>query len=189
MEMDDLTKPLGDAVLVRRVTTGDRRAFGDLYDRYVRMVRIVVASASQDSAVIDDLTQEVFLRAYQRLDRLRDSDGFKSWLFGVAKNVAREHRRKKSRDRHQFVELEIAGDASDVALLEEEDELQLVLQELDRLPDTEALAIRLFFLEEYDAEKTAETLGVSRSGVYAILKRACAKIARAVSDVGGRKLI
>lgn len=187
--MDDSTKLISDAALVRRVTSGDRRAFGELYDRYVRLVRTVVSSATNDLAVIDDLTQEAFLRAYQRMDRLRDGDGFKSWLFGVAKNVAREHRRKRSRDRHQFVEPEIAGDVSDVVVLENEDELRLVLQELDRLPDNEAIALRLFFLEEYDADRTAQTLGLSRSGVYAILKRACGKIARAVGDVRDRKVI
>jgi len=187
--MDNSTKLMSDAALVRRVTSGDRRAFGELYDRYVRMVRTIVASASNDSAVIDDLTQEAFLRAYQRIHRLRDGDGFKSWLFGVGKNVAREHRRKKSRDRHQFVEPVIAGEGADVARLENEEELQLVMHELDRLPDDEASALRLFFLEEYDANRTGETLGVSRSGVYAILKRACSKIARAVSEVRDRKLI
>jgi RNA polymerase sigma-70 factor (ECF subfamily) len=186
--MDNSTK-LSEAVLVRRVTRGDRRAFGELYDRHVHMVRTIVASTSDDRAVIDDLTQEAFMRAYQRIDQLRNGGGFKSWLFGVAKNVAREHRRTKSRDRHQFVDPEIAGDASSVPNLENQEELQLVLRELDRLPADESAALRLFFLEEYDANRTAETLGVSRSGMYAILKRACGKIARAVSEVCDRKLI
>lgn len=56
-----------------------------------------------------------------------------------------------------------------------------MLTEMQSLPEDESLALRLFFLEEQNAEQTAGTLGLSRSGMYAVLKRATKKLAAAVS--------
>src|SRR5271166_6109924 len=92
-----------DADLGARVLAGDRDAFGRLYDRYARLVRAVVYRAGNDAPVVHDLTQECFLRAYRNLARLRQPDRFGAWVVGIARAVAREHRRSLRRDRHQFV--------------------------------------------------------------------------------------
>ncbi len=56
-----------DASLVARVLAGDREAFGCLYDRYARLVRAVVYRAGNEHPLVNDLTQECFLRAYRNL--------------------------------------------------------------------------------------------------------------------------
>ena len=92
-----------DADLVARVLSGDREAFGSLYDRYARLVRTVVFDVAKDWSTVQDLTQDCFLRAYQNLGRLRQPDRFGHWLVGIARQVARERRRTLRRDRHHFV--------------------------------------------------------------------------------------
>jgi hypothetical protein len=61
---------LDDADLVRRTLRGDRETFADLYDRYARLVRAFCWDATRDLPQAQDLTQEVFLRAFQRLPEL-----------------------------------------------------------------------------------------------------------------------
>jgi RNA polymerase sigma-70 factor (ECF subfamily) len=163
-----------DADLVANVLAGDREAFGCLYDRYARLVRSVVWNVAGDWAAMADLTQECFLRAYKNLHRLEQPDRFGSWLFGMARQVARERRRTLRRDRHEFVggsPLDIASESDAAAASQTAEETALVMRRLAELPERERLAIHAFFLQERNAQQAAELLNLSRSGLYALLER------------------
>jgi RNA polymerase sigma factor (sigma-70 family) len=165
---------LTDAELVANVLAGDREAFGCLYDRYARLVRSVVWGVAGDWPAVADLTQECFLRAYKNLHRLEQPERFGSWLFGMARQVARERKRSLRRDRHQFVgngPLEIASESDAADSCQTAEETMLVMRRLAELPERERLAIHAFFLQERNANQAAELLGLSRSGVYALLER------------------
>ena len=93
-----------DADLVRAVLGGDRTAFAGLYDRYAPVVRAICYDHTRNLAHAQDLTQAVFLKAYCKLGQLRDPDQFAAWLVGIARNECRDWLRRRSRDRHEFVE-------------------------------------------------------------------------------------
>ena len=61
------------------------------------------------------------------------------------------------------------------------EETELVMRRLAELPERERLAIHAFFLDECNVQQTAELLGLSRSGVYALLERAVARLASLVA--------
>jgi RNA polymerase sigma-70 factor (ECF subfamily) len=82
-----------DAILVRAAQEGDRAAFGRLYERYARIVHGVLLSKVPVSAV-DDLLQDVFLRALRRLSTLRESGSFGAWLVTIARNLANDYHRR-----------------------------------------------------------------------------------------------
>ncbi|HEY4235167.1 MAG TPA: sigma-70 family RNA polymerase sigma factor [Lacipirellulaceae bacterium] len=168
-----------DAELVAESLAGNRDAFGQLYDRHARIVRAVVAGVSGDWPSVEDMTQESFLRAYRLLPKLRDADRFALWIVGIARHVARERRRSLRRDRHEFrpqptdtiSPIDAETEASD------RDQLELVMRRLAQLPDDERLAIHVFFLEQQNARQAAELAGLSRSGFYALVQRALARLA------------
>jgi RNA polymerase sigma-70 factor (ECF subfamily) len=81
------------------VLSGDRAAFAELYDRRARLVRAICFDATHDADATADLTQETFLRAYMKLGTLRDPQLFSAWLVGIARQVSREWRRGRLRDR------------------------------------------------------------------------------------------
>jgi RNA polymerase sigma-70 factor (ECF subfamily) len=169
-----------DADLVARVLSGDREAFAGLYDRYARLVRAVVYGVAGDWSAVQDLTQECFLRAYKNLARLRQPDRFGQWVVGIARQVARERRRTLRRDRHRFVDdnaLEISSETDVSGAIQTAEETELVMRQLVELPERERLAIHAFFLDECDVRQAAELLSLSRSGVYALLERALARLA------------
>jgi RNA polymerase sigma-70 factor, ECF subfamily len=173
-----------DADLVDKALAGDREAFAGLYDRYARLVRAVVYSMEMDWPMVQDMTQECFMRAYKNLARLREPDRFGRWMVGIARQVARERRRSNRRDRHKFFgddALEVAFDSDVAGMIESAEETELVLRRLAELPERERIAIHAFFLQECDARRTAELLGLSRSGVYALLERALARLAALVN--------
>ena len=173
-----------DADLVDKALAGDREAFACLYDRYARLIRAVVYGVAMDWGMVQDMTQECFLRAYKNLARLREPDRFGRWIVGIARQVARERKRTIRRDRHQFVgsdEMEVPFDSDVVGEIESAEETELVLRRLGELPERERLAIHAFFLQECDARQAAELLGLSRSGVYALLERALSRLAGLVN--------
>ncbi len=79
-----------DTVLVARSRSGDLRAFEALVERYRDVVFRVVARVTGDVEA-EDVTQDVFLRAYHRLDRFRGDGPFRSWLLQIAHNAALTH--------------------------------------------------------------------------------------------------
>jgi RNA polymerase sigma-70 factor (ECF subfamily) len=83
----------GDASLVLAAREGDRAAFGGLYARYARMVHgILLARVPAND--VDDLVQDVFLRALPRIGDLRDVTRFGPWLAAITRNRANDYHRQ-----------------------------------------------------------------------------------------------
>jgi RNA polymerase sigma-70 factor, ECF subfamily len=82
------------ARLVRGAQRGDRVAFAELYRRFTRMVHgIVLAGASRTD--VDDLVQDVFVTALERLADLREPAAFGGWLASIARHRAVDHTRRQ----------------------------------------------------------------------------------------------
>jgi RNA polymerase sigma-70 factor, ECF subfamily len=172
---------LNDAELVAQTLAGNREAFGLLYDRYARTVRAVVAGVSGDWPGVEDMTQECFLRGYRNLSKLREPVRFGAWIVGIARQVGQERRRSLARDRHEFIDARLAEMkpvTDGQAVVDEREQVGAVMQKLAMLPEQERVAVHAFFLEQQDAQQTAELLGLSRSGVYAVVARGIARLAK-----------
>src|SRR5256885_8269423 len=91
---------------VRAAQDGDRAAFGRLYDRYARMVHGVLL-AKVPLGEVDDLVQDVFMRALRRLSTLRENGSFGAGLAAIARNLANDYHR------HSVPADQLAGDTSD----------------------------------------------------------------------------
>ncbi|TWT57430.1 ECF RNA polymerase sigma factor SigW [Thalassoglobus neptunius] len=87
-----------DARLVEETKKGNKQAFGELVQRYERRLMRVIGRFVFDLDLIDDLAQETFIRAYERLDQFDPSRRFSPWLFRIGVNLALDlHRRRKRR--------------------------------------------------------------------------------------------
>ncbi len=164
---------------LRKTLAGNREAFGQLYDRYARMVQAVVAGVSGDWPAVEDMTQECFLRSYRNLSKLREPERFGPWIVGITRQVGRERRRSLARDRHEFSGAglaEIATTTNGEVVVDEREHVEAVMQKLAMLPEQERTAVHAFFLEQRDAQQTAELLGLSRSGFYAVVARGIARL-------------
>src|SRR5580693_1425844 len=86
-------RPADDSSLVLAARQGDRAAFGGLYARYARMVHGILL-ARVPASDVDDLVQDVFLRAMPRLCDLRDVTRFGPWLAAITRNRANDYYRQ-----------------------------------------------------------------------------------------------
>lgn len=86
-----------DAVLVSRVRAGDKQAFGALVVRYQDRVFNLVSRMCSRRADAEELAQEAFLKALERIDQFRGDSKFYTWLFRIATNLVISHRRRGGR--------------------------------------------------------------------------------------------
>ena len=183
-----------DGTLVLGVLNGDRSAFSELYDRRARVIRAICHDETRDAQVAADLTQEVFLRAYRDLRRLHAPDKFAAWLVGIARQVCREWRRKRGREKRAM-----AGFADRLALADQwvdpPDALLIELRDAiagraagadESLTQQERLALHAFYLQGRDVEDARGVLGLSRSGFYRVLSSACKRLRMILEGETGR---
>jgi RNA polymerase sigma-70 factor (ECF subfamily) len=167
-----------DLADVALAAAGDRRAFERLYRAHVNRVFALCARMTADRTLAEELTQDVFVRAWERLATFRGESAFGTWLFRLGVNVVLNARKSAGRDRARFG----TGDAG----YDEEDNRSW---EWPAAPDTPGIAVdleaaiaglppgarRVFTLhdvEGYRHEEIAEMLGITSGGSKAQLHRA-----------------
>jgi RNA polymerase sigma-70 factor (ECF subfamily) len=153
-----------DARLVRDARQGDEAAFALLYERYARLIHGVLL-ARAPRADVEDLVQEVFLSAWNRLDALRDPAAFGGWLVTIARHRATDLQRRSV----ESVELPANLHAHDrTAAL---GEARAVLEIISTLPDAyrETLVLRL--VEGFTGPEIADRTGLTPASVRVNLHR------------------
>ena len=112
---------LSDSQLVARCRSGDQQAWAELVDRFSRYVYAISVQAFRLSdADAEDVFQEVFARAYEHLDKLRDDAAVRPWLAQLTRRLCIDRLRTAARERPTAdEELELAGSEETLTILEE----------------------------------------------------------------------
>ncbi len=80
-----------DQQLVERAQKGDKRAFGLLVEKYQRKLARLLSRFVRDSAEVEDVTQEAFIKAYRALPNFRGDSAFYTWLYRIGINTAKNY--------------------------------------------------------------------------------------------------
>jgi len=176
-------RPLTDAELVRALRADDPAAPAELWRRCAPAVGRVLAKALGPGLEIEDLTQEVFLRAFLRLPALREPSALRAFILGVAMNVLKWELRRRWVGRK--VRLSVTGALPDIESTSVDTEARHALRRcyriLDSLPATERLAFVLRYMEGMTIEEVASALSVSVSTAKRWVNRGASKIADQVA--------
>lgn len=159
---------LDDMDLLAAWREGDRRAGGQLFDRYFSSIRRFFRSKVGDD--YDELVQRTFTRCVEGQQRFRGEGKFRSYLFSIAANVLREYLRERHRGRRfddnasSVVDLKMPGPSTAVDACREQ---LILLEALRRLPVNDQIVIELFYWEQMTSAEIAEVLtlphGTARS--------------------------
>ena len=162
--------PTSDAELIQHCLRGQKSAFQALYRRYQRPVRGTLFQLCGE-AELDDLVQEVFLRAWKGLPKFRQSAQFSTWLYRITWNVATDRRRIQGKARSQplLSPLVPPADQSDLTQLHYEDLVQRGLQALSL--DHRAVLV-LHDLEDLPQQEVASILNIPKGTVKSRLHHA-----------------
>lgn len=170
-----------DDVLVTLFNGGDERAFRVLVERYQDRIRGLLYSMFNEPDVVDDLAQEVFIKAYEALHRFRFEASIYTWLYRIAVNKGRDElRRRKIR---RFFSLQHLDDRSrrEMELRTaqrpaDHESAELISMGLRALPDHQRIVVLLKDVEGFSYEEIAEILEVEIGTVKSRLSRARASL-------------
>ncbi len=88
-----------DGYVIQKCLDGEQAAFGLLVDKYKESVYALAYSKLGNFHDAEDVTQEVFIKAYQKLKTLKRWDNFFAWVYSITSNLCKMHFRSKSRRR------------------------------------------------------------------------------------------
>lgn len=176
----------------RRLSFGSisifRRAFCvmDLAtDEYRLMVRRYVAALSRSQVAVDDLAQEVFVRAIERIDRLHSADKAAAFLRGIARHVVQEHFRQQRRDRRciDYDETMLHSLVSDdqvsvLGICENRQLLGELREAVSELPVVSRRMLEMRYHDSMNAPQIANVLGIEPTAVRVSLLRIRQRLAK-----------
>jgi RNA polymerase sigma-70 factor, ECF subfamily len=151
-----------DAQLVQATRGGDRAAFGELYQRYKRMVHgVLLAHVPYEE--VDDLLQDVFLIALRRLESLREPTAFAGWLLAITRNRANDFHRRP-RPAEELRDTAASGDR-------DEQEARVALAAIQALPVAYRETLSLRLVEGMTGPEIAARTGLTPASVRVNLHR------------------
>lgn len=158
---------------VALAAAGDRRAFERLYHQHVTRVFSLCARMVNDRTRAEELTQDVFVRAWEKLHLFRGEAAFGTWLHRMTVNVVLNARKTDGRQRTRFEDDEV-GDGIDqlpTRPLAPGDRMDLEAA-IAKLPKGARRVFVMYDVEGYKHEEIAEMLGVTTGATKAQLHRA-----------------
>ena len=171
-----------DQQLVERVQRGDKAAFDLLVVKYQRKIFRLLSRLIRDTAEIEDVAQEAFVKAYGALPNFRGDSAFYTWLYRIAINTAKNYlvsqgRRAPTSTQADVEDAETFDDGDHLRDLNTPDSMlvtkqvaEAVNRAIDQLPEDLRTAIVLRELEGLSYEEIAESMqcpiGTVRSRIF-----------------------
>lgn len=170
-----------DVQLIQRILAGDQSAFNALVQKYQKPVHAFVWRKIGDYHVAEEITQDIFLRVYQKLDTLNNQESFAGWLYVIAARYCFAWFEKK-RLPTQSLDAMPAEELEDLAYTQHHENQQneiaserqreVVKHLLQKLPASERTTITLHYLDDMTCEDISQSMGVSTNTVKSRLHRA-----------------
>ncbi|MAF09614.1 hypothetical protein CMK11_04115 [Candidatus Poribacteria bacterium] len=168
--------PASDQWLVRRCVGGDDDAVATLLRRYEARVYSIAYARLLNHADAQDVTQDTFVRAYERLRQLKQPDSFAAWIARIAFTRCQDHVRRHGRETPmESPHAEAAEPAAQPGQAEFErshDLVRLVTDALEQLPDSYRVPIVMQYMADASVREIAEALMISEVGAERRLGRA-----------------
>ncbi len=170
-----------DVQLIHKVLSGDDEAFSTLVQKYQKSVHALAWRKIGDFHYAEEITQDTFLQAYEKLPTLKNRNQFAGWLYVITNNLCTDWLRKKK------PAMQPLGDASVKAIdkltyerymLEQREKEaterrhEIVKHLLEKLPESERTVVTLYYLGEMTTREISKFLGVSVHTITSRLQRA-----------------
>lgn len=178
-----------DIEIISSILAGDRNSYAILVERHQSMVFHTCMGFVHNKEDADDLTQEIFIQAYQSLKSFKGEASFSTWLYRIAVNASLNRVRKTSKtgllsrlntllgnDPKSERNFQVAHQENPEELLLKSEQAKWVQEALDSLPEKQRTAIVLSKYDELSQKEIAAVMGTTEGAVEALLQRAKANL-------------
>ncbi len=153
----DLTT-ITDLELVQIVRSGERKAFSELVKRHQKGLLRMSLRFLKDLNHAEDVVQESFIKAYQKLNSFEGRSSFKSWLYQITVNTARNKLRENKHDTTDLEDVQIGVNAVAESSLIKVAVSEMLQAEVDKLPFKQKTALVLRVYEDLSFNEIAEIM-------------------------------
>lgn len=161
--------------IIKEILLGNTTLYEYFLDRYGQQVFVLVDRIVSCQEDAEELTQDVFLKAFQQLSSFKAESSFSTWIYRIATNVAISAVRKKKNDAIRLDEsvfFNLSESQIDEALEDEsEEQLQRLQRAMEKLEADERALITLYYMEEKPLSEVAFILGMTEGNAKVKLHR------------------
>lgn len=184
---------MNEQELLNQLQAGNESAFKTLVETHQKRVFNTVLAIVQNFEEAEDVSQEVFMEAYQSVKKFRGDSKLSTWLYRIATTKALEEIRKKKTAKrfafftnlfgddneilHQPVEFEHPG-----VVLEHKENSKTLFKAINLLPDNQKVAFTLYNVEGLSYQEITEVMQLSLSSVESLLFRAKTNLRKSLGD-------
>ncbi len=175
---------MNEKEFIKTLKSGNSKAFEELVTKYQGLVTNTCYGFVMNKEDADDLTQEVFVEAYQGLNSFREDSKISTWLYRIAINKSIDEIRKKTRKKRfayltglfgkedQALQISNPNDLNPQQKLESKERLAILNSAIEKLPDNQAIAFRLSKFEDLSGKEISEIMNASVSSIDSLIHRA-----------------
>jgi RNA polymerase sigma factor (sigma-70 family) len=167
---------ISDQALVSAVLNGERQALREFIKRYERLVSHMVARLVDDKSDREEICQDIFMKAYQKLGEFNFQSKLSTWVATIAYRHGVNHLRKQ---KMKFSDLPIESDGCVFAesesletKIEDKDIQEIIFKNIDRLPAQYKVVLTLYHLDGMNYEEIGQATGMPEGTVKNYLFRA-----------------
>jgi RNA polymerase sigma-70 factor (ECF subfamily) len=171
-----------DLDLVKDIKEGDRKAFSLLVERHQKAVYRLALRFTRDHGTAEDIVQESFVKAFQKLNMFEERSSFKSWLFRIDINTSKN--RLRSNVSQQAVDIEdvtISVSSHIVQDLEYRQVQDVIAKEVEKLPERQRIALTLRVFEDLSFQEIAVMMDCPYDTAKANYRHAILKLKKVLS--------
>ena len=167
------------------VKRGDASAYDYLVSKYMKRVVSIAWGIVRNADDAEDLAQEAFVKAYQRIERFKPGEPFGPWIYRIVTNLALDVLKHRQRFRHEELtdsHPAARGDRADLAAVSNE-LARRIDAAIQALPEMQRVVARLFLVEHFEHAEIAAMTQLSEGTVRSHLSLARAKLRERLADL------
>ena len=170
-----------DQIYIDKVLQGDTNSFSFLIEKYKNMAYTIAIKIVKNNEDAEEIAQDSFLKAYNKLDTFQGKSKFSTWLYTIVyRNAISKVRKKKiiTSDIDDYVinNYQSDHDFPQIEALKNKEQKIYVKKIIDKLPEKDALLITLFYLNESKIDEIEKITGLTQTNIKVKLFRARKKL-------------
>ena len=170
-----------DQLYIDKVLQGDTSAFAYLINKYKDMAYTVAIKIVKSHEDAEEVAQDSFLKAYEKLDSFKGNSKFSTWLYTIVYRNSITKIRKKNVattdiDDYVMDNYSEGSEFPQIEAIKNGEQQKYVREAIDRLPEKDALLITLFYMNESSVEEIEQITNLTQSNIKVKLFRARKKL-------------
>ncbi len=171
-----------EKILITAVINGEQQKYSILVDRYKDYSFSIAVKIIKDHPLAEEIVMDAFIKAYQNLHKFNFDSKFSTWLYRIVVNTTLSYKRKTKLPTEEIVDYDLHLSVHNTAL-EDQDRSKFIRLAIDKLSDTDAALITLFYLNECSLIEVGKIMSIPVSTVKVKLFRARKRMARMLTEI------